>query len=125
MKGPVFGVIYDKYGSRYLLSVGAALHVGGLVAASFAEKQFYLLILFQGVCEFWCLFTDYDMISRTFTDNDNTHAVSAIGASMMLYPAIGAVSTWFSKRRALALGITSTGKHTNQKSDPCYLSLTT
>lgn len=29
---------------------------------------------------------------------------------MMLYPAISSISTWFTKRRALALGLTSTGK---------------
>lgn len=33
---------------------------------------------------------------------------SAIGASMMLYPAISSISSWFSKKRALALGLTST-----------------
>lgn len=35
---------------------------------------------------------------------------SALGASMMLYPAISTISTWFAKRRALALGLTSTGR---------------
>ncbi|CAN8101004.1 unnamed protein product [Discula destructiva] len=82
--GPIFGLVYDKYGPRWLLAVGGTLHVLGILAASFAAKHFYAIVLAQGVC-------------------------SAIGASMMLYPAISTVSTWFSKRRALALGLTSTG----------------
>ncbi|KAJ4422707.1 hypothetical protein N0V82_002604 [Gnomoniopsis sp. IMI 355080] len=82
--GPIFGLIYDKYGPRWLLSIGGTLHVLGILAASVSEEHFYALVLSQGVC-------------------------SAIGASMMLYPAISTVSTWFSKRRALALGLTSTG----------------
>lgn len=44
---------------------------------------------------------------------ENVRVGSAIGASMMLYPAISTVSTWFSKRRALALGLTSTVSRMN------------
>ncbi|KAF3764668.1 putative monocarboxylate permease [Cryphonectria parasitica EP155] len=82
--GPIFGLIYDRYGPRLLLCVGGCLHVIGILAASVGSQHFYALVLSQGLC-------------------------SALGASMMLYPAISSISTYFTKRRALALGITSTG----------------
>lgn len=50
-QGPVFGLLYDRYGPRVLLAVGASLHVIGVLAASFAGDRFYALVLSQGVCE--------------------------------------------------------------------------
>lgn len=50
-KGPVFGLIYDKYGSKWLLAVGGTLHVIGILAASVASEHFYALALSQGVCK--------------------------------------------------------------------------
>lgn len=110
--------MYDKYGPRSLLAVGGCLHVIGILAASVAGNHFYALVLSQGVCKSraalyfpntlhygcatWFMF-------RVVTDHNELG--SALGASMMLYPAISSISTWFTKRRALALGLTSTGTY--------------
>jgi MFS family permease len=48
------------------------------------STKYYQFILSQGVC-------------------------SALGASMIFYPSMSAVTTWFFRRRALALGITASG----------------
>lgn len=48
------------------------------------SKEYYQFILSQGLC-------------------------SALGASMIFYPAMAAVVTWFFRRRALALGIGASG----------------
>ncbi|EZF25666.1 hypothetical protein H112_02090 [Trichophyton rubrum D6] len=76
--GPFFGRIFDNFGHSYLVMVGTALHVGGLSIASFMDT-YYGLLLSQAVC-------------------------SALGASMVFYPSVACVSTWFYKRRAAALG---------------------
>lgn len=48
------------------------------------STTYYQFILSQGVC-------------------------SALGASMIFYPSMSAVVTWFLRRRALALGVTASG----------------
>lgn len=48
------------------------------------SKTYYQFLLSQGLC-------------------------SALGASMIFYPSMSAVTTWFFKKRALALGITASG----------------
>ncbi|KAI1609011.1 MFS transporter, MCP family, solute carrier family 16, member 10 [Exophiala viscosa] len=77
------GRIYDNYGPRYLMLAGTFLHVFGLMMASIS-KTYYQFLLSQGFC-------------------------SALGASMIFYPSMSAVTTWFFKKRALALGITAAG----------------
>ena len=64
--GPFVGKIFDDYGPRYLLAGGAFLHVFGLMMASISKK-YYQFLLSQAVC-------------------------SAIGASMVFYPAFTCVS---------------------------------
>ncbi|EXK24170.1 hypothetical protein FOMG_19091 [Fusarium oxysporum f. sp. melonis 26406] len=81
--GPFVGKLFDDYGPRHLLSAGAILHVIGLMMASIS-KTYYQILLSQAVC-------------------------SAIGASMVFYPAISSVSTWFSQKRGIALGIVAAG----------------
>lgn len=81
--GPVVGKYYDAYGSRYILLIGTILHVFGLMMTSISSKYYQFLIA-QGI-------------------------VSATGASLIFYPALGDVSTWFFKRRAFALGIMASG----------------
>lgn len=81
--GPIVGKYYDAYGSRYILLIGTFLHVFGLMMTSISSKYYQFLIA-QGV-------------------------VSATGASLIFYPALGDVSTWFFKRRAFALGIMAAG----------------
>ncbi|ETI25195.1 hypothetical protein G647_04568 [Cladophialophora carrionii CBS 160.54] len=77
------GRVYDNYGPRVLLLVGTFLHVFGLMMASISHK-YYQFLLSQGVC-------------------------SAFGASMIFYPSMSCVVTYFFRRRSLALGIAATG----------------
>lgn len=81
--GPFVGKIFDDYGPRYLLSVGGFLHVFGLMMASISKK-YYQFLLSQAIC-------------------------SAIGASMIFYPAFTCVSTWFLRKRGAALGMVAAG----------------
>ncbi|KAI1419971.1 major facilitator superfamily domain-containing protein [Xylaria sp. FL1777] len=81
--GPVVGIVYDNYGPRPLIIGGTLFHVVGLMLASLA-KTYYQFILTQGV-------------------------VSAIGVACIYSPAIACVSTWFSRRRGIAMGIMVTG----------------
>lgn len=80
---PFYGKIFDNYGPRHLLFFGTIFHVFGLMMTSMSSK-YYQFLLSQGVC-------------------------SPLGSSATFYAAINAGSTWFSRRRALALGIESSG----------------
>lgn len=62
---------------------GTFFHVFGLMMTSIS-KEYYQFFLAQAVC-------------------------SAIGCSLFFYPSMSAVTTWFFKRRALALGVTAAG----------------
>lgn len=73
--GPFVGKVFDDYGPRRLLAGGACLHVFGLMMTSISTK-YYQFLLSQAIC-------------------------SAIGASMVFYPAFNCVSS------ARKLGITS------------------
>ena len=77
------GWTYDAYGPRHLLLIGSILHVFGLMMTSIST-QYYQFLLAQGLC-------------------------SALGASMVFYPAIACTVSWFYKKRAFALGITAAG----------------
>ena len=81
--GPIIGKLYDHYGPRWILLTGSFLHVFGLMMASLST-EYYQILLSQGVC-------------------------SPIGASMIFYPAMSVVLSWFFKRRAMALGIMASG----------------
>ncbi|RMZ75716.1 hypothetical protein DV738_g5336, partial [Chaetothyriales sp. CBS 135597] len=83
MGGLWVGRVYDNYGPRYLLLFGTFFHVFGLMMASISTKYWHF-ILSQGLC-------------------------SALGASMVFYPAMSAVVTWFFKKRAFALGLVASG----------------
>lgn len=50
-KGPVFGLVYDNHGPKFLLAAGGTLHVLGLLMASLASEHFYAIVLSQGICE--------------------------------------------------------------------------
>ena len=80
---PVAGPIFDSYGPRALLLTGTFLHVFGLMMASLGT-EYYQILLAQGIC-------------------------SPLGASCIFYPAVSSVTTWFLRRRALALGIVASG----------------
>ncbi|KAI9661324.1 MAG: hypothetical protein M1821_009651 [Bathelium mastoideum] len=80
---PVCGKIFDSYGPRPLIVSGTLLHVFGLMMVSISH-EYYQFFLAQSVC-------------------------SAIGSSALFWGGNTAVGTWFSRRRALALGIVSSG----------------
>ncbi|MCJ1382992.1 hypothetical protein MMC17_006105 [Xylographa soralifera] len=77
------GKIFDDYGPRYLLLAGTFFHVFGLMMMSIS-KEYYQFLLSQAFC-------------------------SAIGASMVFYPAFTCVSTWFNEKRGAALGLVVAG----------------
>ncbi|KAI4160940.1 MAG: hypothetical protein L6R39_000146 [Caloplaca ligustica] len=80
---PVNGKIFDSYGCTALITIGTFLHVFGIMMISLST-QYYQFFLAQSVC-------------------------SGIGAAMLFHGATNAVSTWFSTRRGLALGLASSG----------------
>ncbi|RSM08783.1 hypothetical protein CEP52_004515 [Fusarium oligoseptatum] len=81
--GFVVGRIYDKYGPRWLMAFGTFMHVFGLMMASLSTK-YYQIVLSQGIC-------------------------SPIGICCLFTPAVACVTTWFQKRRGLAMGLVSGG----------------
>ncbi|KAJ5949375.1 MFS transporter asaE [Penicillium verhagenii] len=81
--GPVFGLMFDHYGPRWILIGGTILHVFGLMMTSLST-EYYQFILAQGIC-------------------------SPLGASAIFNACVNSVSTWFAKRRAFALGVTASG----------------
>lgn len=81
--GPIAGLLFDNYGPRWLLIAGSFTHVFGLMMASIST-EYYQFLLSQGIC-------------------------SAIGASFIVTPAMSCVSTWFHKRRGLAMGLAAAG----------------
>ena len=80
---PWVGLYFDNFGPRALLLVGTFLHVLGLMMASLST-EYYQFFLSQSVC-------------------------SAIGASMIFGPGMTCVSTWFHKKRGMAIGLTAAG----------------
>ncbi|KAJ5662477.1 MFS transporter asaE [Penicillium maclennaniae] len=81
--GPIFGTLFDSYGPRWILLGGTILHVFGLMMTSLST-EYYQFILAQGIC-------------------------SPLGASAIFNACVNAVSTWFAKRRAFALGVMASG----------------
>lgn len=81
--GPIMGKIFDNYGVQPLLLTGTFFHVFGLMMTSLSS-EYYQFILAQGIC-------------------------SPLGASMIFYPGMSVIPTWFFKRRAFAFGIIAAG----------------
>ncbi|KAL3491564.1 major facilitator superfamily domain-containing protein [Aspergillus germanicus] len=81
--GPFVGVLFDNFGPRWILLVGSFFHIFGLMMTSISS-EYYQFLLAQGIC-------------------------SPIGTSALFHGSLNSVSTWFRRRRALALGITVAG----------------
>ncbi|EEH22285.2 hypothetical protein PABG_04496 [Paracoccidioides brasiliensis Pb03] len=80
---PICGKVFDNYGPRHLLLIGTFLHVFGLMMTSISTS-YYQILLAQGIC-------------------------SPLGAGTIFYPCINSATTWFSRRRAFALGVVASG----------------
>ncbi|KAL6856398.1 major facilitator superfamily domain-containing protein [Trichoderma novae-zelandiae] len=81
--GPFVGQLFDHFGPRILLLLGATVHVFGIMMASISS-EYYQFLLSQSIC-------------------------SPIGAAMILYPSFSCITTWFQRKRALAMGIATSG----------------
>ncbi|KAJ3578843.1 hypothetical protein NPX13_g1717 [Xylaria arbuscula] len=80
---PFCGVFFDRHGPRLLVLVGSALITLGLFTLS-ASTQYYQIFLSQSVS-------------------------CGLGMGMVFHGSVNATSTWFLKRRGLALGVASAG----------------
>lgn len=83
LAGIVVGPLFDLGYYRYLLTAGCVLSVLGIMMTSIAT-EYWQIMLAQGVC-------------------------LGIGSGCIFLPCVAIISTYFSKRRALALGISSSG----------------
>ncbi|PYH46868.1 putative MFS monocarboxylate transporter (Mct) [Aspergillus saccharolyticus JOP 1030-1] len=81
--GPFVGILFDNFGPRYIMLAGTFFHVFGLMMISISS-EYYQFLLAQGIC-------------------------SPIGTSALFHCSINSISTWFGRRRALALGIATSG----------------
>ena len=81
--GLVFGPMFDAKGSKILFIPGTLILALSLMIVSLSHK-YYQFILAQGI-------------------------LFGVGNAMLFYPTISAISHWFNKRRALALGIVVAG----------------
>ncbi|GAP84537.2 putative MFS general substrate transporter [Rosellinia necatrix] len=80
---PFAGAFFDRNGPHLLVGVGSALIILGLFTLS-ASTQYYQIFLSQSVS-------------------------CGLGMGMIFHGSVNSVSTWFLKRRGLALGIASSG----------------
>ncbi|KAF1832297.1 monocarboxylate permease-like protein [Decorospora gaudefroyi] len=81
--GPVAGLLADNYGPRVPILMGSFLHIFGLMMTSLSS-EYYQFFLAQSV-------------------------VSAIGCSLLFFPTLTAVGSYFVRHRALAFGIVVSG----------------
>ncbi|KAI1748006.1 major facilitator superfamily domain-containing protein [Xylaria castorea] len=80
---PFAGIFFDRHGPHLLVGLGSALIILGLFTLS-ASTQYYQIFLSQSVS-------------------------CGLGMGMIFHGSVNSVSTWFLKRRGLALGIASSG----------------
>ncbi|KHN94317.1 Major facilitator superfamily domain, general substrate transporter [Metarhizium album ARSEF 1941] len=81
--GLVSGPLFDKLGSRLPMTMGAGLVSASLLGSAFSTEFLHYLVC-QGV-------------------------FFGSGIALLYYPAMGAVTEWFSTKRPLALGIAASG----------------
>jgi MFS family permease len=84
--GPIAGRALDAGLYRYTFIAGVTLQVFGIMMTSLGTK-YYQILLAQGICQ-------------------------GIGNGLQFAPSIALVSTYFSKHRAIALGIAASGSST-------------
>ncbi|OCH87180.1 MFS general substrate transporter [Obba rivulosa] len=81
--GGFIGRIFDRCGPRPIMAVGTVIYVTSIMLTSVAHR-YYQYILFQGV-------------------------LFGLGVGMLFYPPLAAISTYFARRRATAVGIAMAG----------------
>lgn len=81
--GTFTGPLLDRGHLRMLVIVGVVLQLVGIFGLSWSQK-FWHILLTQGLC-------------------------TGLGGGMFFVPVMGVVSTYFDKRRGLALGLVTTG----------------
>lgn len=96
--GVFSGPLYDHGHLRYLLLAGAFLVAFGLMMASLAT-EFYSIFLSLGVC-------------------------SGLGMGLLFFPAISAISTYWTTRRGMANGIAAAGSAIGKYIDAFSLMVT-
>ncbi|KAK9447127.1 major facilitator superfamily domain-containing protein [Limtongia smithiae] len=79
----IVGQLFDSFGPRYLLFVGTIVQVLGIMMTSISTTYGPILVC-HGI-------------------------IAPLGAACVFNVAVGSVSSWFKQRRALALGIMSSG----------------
>ncbi|KAL4915246.1 major facilitator superfamily domain-containing protein [Aspergillus aurantiobrunneus] len=79
----IVGPVTERIGPQPLLLIGSALHVGGLLGASWCGK-FYQLFLTQGI-------------------------ISSLGASAVFFISVQTLARWFSTHQSLVIGIGASG----------------
>lgn len=92
---PVFGKIFDSYGPRYSMMAGSFFLVLGIMMMSLST-EYYQFMLAQSVC-------------------------TGLGAAAIFFSSSNTTATWFKKRRALAIGIASSGSAIGGVVIPCVL----
>lgn len=80
---PFAGWFFDNYGPNLLVILGSFLLVFGLMMLSLST-QYYQIFLSQAVC-------------------------CGIGMGLIFHSAVNSISTWFRRRRGLAMGLASSG----------------
>ncbi|KAH6653061.1 major facilitator superfamily transporter [Truncatella angustata] len=79
----IWGRVFDNYGPRYLLLGGTIVYVFGLMMTSLSS-EYYQFFLSQGI-------------------------VAAAGSGAIFNAALSSVTTWFFKKRGMALGVVASG----------------
>ncbi|ORY38433.1 MFS general substrate transporter [Rhizoclosmatium globosum] len=82
--GILSGKLANRFGFQRMILIGSLVLSSGLFISSFTTNSLPLLVIFQG-------------------------AMFGIGASLVYFPALNLPSQYFQKRRALAIGIASSG----------------
>jgi MFS family permease len=80
---PIAGWVFDNYGPQILVSTGSFLVVFGLMMLSLSTT-YYQIFLSQSLC-------------------------TGLGMGMIFHGSVNSVSTWFQKRRGLAIGLAASG----------------
>ncbi|KAH7169375.1 major facilitator superfamily domain-containing protein [Fusarium sp. MPI-SDFR-AT-0072] len=83
VRGPQWGRVYDSYGPRYLLLIGAPVYVFGIMMLSLST-QYYQILLSQAL-------------------------LSSMGSGAVFTASLTSTTSWFRKKRGTVFGIVNSG----------------